>query len=314
MSSRREKKVLYAKRLSALFEEYDQIMFVGADNVGSHHMQQIRQKIRGSAVLLMGKNTMIRRVIRTGFMEKFGEIIPRLEGNVGLVFTHGSLSELRDSLLELRVGAPAKAGIIAPDTVIIPAGDTGLEPTQTASLQQLNIATRINKGQIMILNDHEIITKGDKVGASEAALLQKLNIKPFSYGLSCVAVYDHGAVYDADVLAITDDDIIAKFSAGVANLACISLQIGVPSLASIRHSLANGYKNVLSIALGTDCVFEQCAELKALLDDPEALAAAMAGASTGGSSGAAATGADETSKAEEEEEEEEEEGMFDMFG
>lgn len=313
MSSRREKKVEYAKRLTALFEEYDQIMFVGADNVGSHHMQQIRQKIRGSAVLLMGKNTMIRRVIRQGFMEKFGDVIPRLEGNVGLVFTHGSLSELRDSLLELRVGAPAKAGIIAPDDVTIPKGDTGLEPTQTASLQQLNIATRINKGQIMILNDTQIITKGLKVGASEAALLQKLNIKPFSYGLSCVAVYDHGSVYDADVLAIKDEDIIAKFAAGVANVACVSLQIGVPSLASIRHSLANGYKNVLSIALGTDCVFEQCAELKALLDDPEALAAAMAGASAAPAADAA-TGNDETSKAEEEEEEEEEEGMFDMFG
>jgi len=312
MSSRREKKVEYAKRLTALFEEYDQVMFVGADNVGSHHMQQIRQKIRGSAVLLMGKNTMIRRVIRQSFMEKFGEIIPRLEGNVGLVFTHGSLADLRESLLELRVGAPAKAGIIAPDDVTIPKGDTGLEPTQTASLQQLNIATRINKGQIMILNDTQIITKGMKVGASEAALLQKLNIKPFSYGLTCVCVYDHGSVYDADVLAITDDDIIGKFAAGVTNVACVSLQIGVPSLASIRHSLANGYKNVLSIALGTECVFEQCAELKALLDDPEALAAAMAGSAA---TSDAPAGADETSKAEEEEEEEEDdEGMFDMFG
>mmetsp|Transcript_111358 Transcript_111358/g.156335 ORF Transcript_111358/g.156335 Transcript_111358/m.156335 type:complete len:313 (-) Transcript_111358:55-993(-) len=312
MSSRREKKVEYAKRLTALFEEYDQVMFVGADNVGSHHMQQIRQKIRGSAVLLMGKNTMIRRVIRQSFMEKFGDIIPRLEGNVGLVFTHGSLADLRESLLELRVGAPAKAGIIAPDDVTIPKGDTGLEPTQTASLQQLNIATRINKGQIMILNDTQIITKGLKVGASEAALLQKLNIKPFSYGLTCVCVYDHGSVYDADVLAITDDDIIGKFAAGVTNVACVSLQIGVPSLASIRHSLANGYKNVLSIALGTECVFEQCAELKALLDDPEALAAAMAGSAA---TSDAPAGADETSKAEEEEEEEEDdEGMFDMFG
>mmetsp|Transcript_3331 Transcript_3331/g.11712 ORF Transcript_3331/g.11712 Transcript_3331/m.11712 type:complete len:313 (-) Transcript_3331:57-995(-) len=312
MSSRREKKVEYAKRLTALFEEYDQIMFVGADNVGSHHMQQIRQKIRGKAVLLMGKNTMIRRVIRMGFMEKFGEVIPRLEGNVGLVFTHGSLSELRDELLELRVGAPAKAGVIAPSDVVVPAGDTGLEPTQTASLQQLNIATRINKGQIMILNDAQIITKGNKVGASEAALLQKLNIKPFSYGLSCVAVYDHGSVYDADVLAITDDDIIAKFSQGVLNVACVSLQIGLPSVASIRHSLANAYKNVLSIALATELEFEQCKELKALLNDPEALAAAMAAGS--GAAPAAETGADETSKAEEEEEEEEEEGMFDMFG
>ena len=32
-------------------------------------------------------------------------------------------------------------------------------------------------------NDVALITEGDKVGASEAALLNMLNISPFSYGL-----------------------------------------------------------------------------------------------------------------------------------
>lgn len=310
--SRRDKKVVYAKRLHALLEEYNQIMLVGADNVGSHHMQQIRMKVRGEAVILMGKNTMIRRVIRADFFEKFGNLLPFLEGNVGLVFTHSSLPDLRTSLLEMRVGAPAKAGALAPCDVTLPAGDTGLEPTQTATLQQIGIATRINKGQIMILNATKIITEGDKVGASEAALLVKLGIKPFSYGLTCKTVFDNGSVYSADALAITDEDIIAKFNVGVFNLACVSLQIGLPTVASIRHSLSKAYQNVLKIALGTELTFKQCEELKALLDDPEALAAALAGASAAAPEDA---GENSTSKVEEEEEEEEdEEGMFDMFG
>merc|ERR1711936_906418 len=125
-------------------------------------MQSIRASIRGKGVLLMGKNTMIRRVIRTEY-KKFEPLLGVLEGNVGLLFTDSDLSELRD--------------------VIIPAGDTGLEPTQTAFLQALNIATRINKGQIAIQNDILLLTEGEKVGASQATLLQKLKIKPFSYGL-----------------------------------------------------------------------------------------------------------------------------------
>ena len=37
---------------------------MGADNVGSKQMQQIRMSLRGKAVVLMGKNTMMRKAIR----------------------------------------------------------------------------------------------------------------------------------------------------------------------------------------------------------------------------------------------------------
>ena len=51
------------------------------------------------------------------------------------------------------------------------------------ALQALNIPTKINKGSVEIVSDVKLITAGDKVGASEATLLAKLGIKPFSYGL-----------------------------------------------------------------------------------------------------------------------------------
>jgi large subunit ribosomal protein LP0 len=42
----------------------------------------------------------------------------------------------------------------------------------------------ISRGQIEIINDVQLVAKGEKVGTSEATLLQKLGIKPFTYGLS----------------------------------------------------------------------------------------------------------------------------------
>merc|ERR1712233_18844 len=182
---------------------------VGADNVGSSHMQKIRASIRGKGVLLMGKNTMIRRVIRNEY-KKFEPLLNILEGNVGLLFTASDLTELRDIILEQKVAAPAKAGAIAPVTVTIPAGDTGLEPTQTAFLQALNIATRINKGQIAIQNDVLLVSEGEKVGASQATLLQKLKIKPFSYGLVLRSIYEDGYLYGAQVLNINMEGISKK--------------------------------------------------------------------------------------------------------
>lgn len=45
------------------------------------------------------------------------------------------------------------------------------------------------------------------------------------------------------------------FSQGVRNVASVCLQIGYPTIASIPHSIINGYKRVLAIAVETDYSF-----------------------------------------------------------
>lgn len=123
-----------------------------------------------------------------------------------------------------------------------------------------------------------LIKKGDKVGASEATLLNMLNISPFSYGLTLRQVYDSGAIFSPDILDIKPDDLRAKFMDGVKNIAAISLQIGYPTVASAPHSIANGFKNLLAIAAVTDIEFEQAKTLKEYLKDPSKFAAAAASA------------------------------------
>lgn len=94
-----------------------------------------------------------------------------------------------------------------------------------------------------------------QVGASEAALLGKLGVKPFKYGLEVLKVYENGSLFDVAVLDITDDDLVGAVSAGLANIAALSLAVDYPTLASIPHSVINGYKNVLAIAIETDYSF-----------------------------------------------------------
>jgi len=202
----------------------------------------------------MGKNTMIRKAIRGQAQNNamLENILPHVWGNVGFIFTKGDLNEIKTVVVEHRVAAPAKAGAIAPTKVIVPAGNTGMEPTQTSFLQALNIASKITKGQIEIINDVNLIEEGAKIGTSEATLLAKLGIKPFSYGLVPVSVYDNGAVYEPKILELTDSDILAKFHRGVRNVACVSLAIGYPTIASVPHSIARGFKNVLAISLAID--------------------------------------------------------------
>jgi len=303
----------YFLKLIQLLDEYPKCFIVGVDNVGSKQMQQIRQSLRADAVLLMGKNTMIRKAIR-GHLETnpaLEKILPHIKGNVGFVFTNGELVDVRDKILENKVKAPARAGALAPLDVKIPPQNTGLGPEKTSFFQALSIPTKISKGTIEILNEIHLIKKDDRVGASEATLLNMLNISPFTYGLKIRQVYDSGTVFDPEVLDITPDDLRSKFLEGVRNIAAISLTIGYPTLASAPHSIVNGLKNLIAIAVETDINFKAAERTKEYLKDPSKFASAAPAAS------AAAAPAKQEAKKEKEPEPEEEEdddmgfGLFD---
>jgi len=298
----------YFTKLVQLLDEYPKCFMVEADNVGSKQMQQIRMSLRGHAVVLMGKNTMMRKAIRghLGQNPKLEQLLPHIVGNVGFVFTKEELIDVRDMLLENKVKAPARAGAIAPLDVTVPAQNTGLGPEKTSFFQALNIPTKITKGTIEIIADVKLIKEGDKVGMSDSTLLNMLGISPFTYGLVVRKVYDSGTVFDPQILDITDDDLKARFMLGVKNVAALSLKIGYPNIASVPHSIVNGMKNCMALAAVTDITFKEAAMMKEYLADPSKFAAVAA---------APAAGAVEEKKEEKVEEPEEESEDDDMgFG
>jgi len=303
-------KANYFTKITRLFDEYSRCFIVGADNVGSKRMQEIRMALRGNAEVLMGKNTMMRKAIR-GHLENnpaLEKLLPHIVQNIGFVFTNDDLVDIRDKLLENKKRAPARAGAIAPLPVIIPAQNTGLGPEKTSFFQALQIPTKISRGTIEIVNDVQLLKEGDKVGASEATLLNMLNISPFTYGLVVQQVYDQGTVFSPKVLDITDDDLLVTFQSGLANVAAVSLAIGYPTVASVPHSVVNGFKNLLAIAAVTDVTFKEAATLKEFLADPSKFAAVAAAAAP-----AAAEAAPAAAKEEEPEEESDDDMGFGLF-
>ncbi|CAD5184144.1 unnamed protein product [Musa acuminata subsp. malaccensis] len=205
--SKAEKKVVYDKKLCALLDEYSKVLIAGADNTRN-------------------KNSL--------------NLLPLLVGNVGLIFTKGDLKEVSEEVAKYKVGAPARVGLVAPIDVVVPPGNTGLDPSQTSFFQVLNIPTKINKGTVEIITPVELIRKGDKVGSSEAALLAKLGIRPFSYGLVILSVYDNGSVFSPELPVM----------------------------------FINAYKNVLAVAIATEYTFPQAEKVKEYLKDPSKFAVA----------------------------------------
>lgn len=304
-----EKKVEYFTKLRALLNEYKSIFIVGVDNVSSQQMHEVRKTLRGEAVVLMGKNTMVRRAFR-GFLSEVPEIekvLPFVKGNVGFIFTNADLNKIREVILSNRVLAPARAGAVAPKDVWVPAGNTGMEPGKTSFFQALNVPTKIARGTIEITSDIQVVEAGGKVGASEATLLNMLNISPFTYGLTVEQVYDNGQIFSPSILDITDEQLLSHFLSAIKTITTISLAASYPTLPSVGHSIINHYKNILALSIATEYTFEGSEAIKDRLANPEAYAAAAPVAAAAG--GSEAPAAEDEAPAAEEEESDEDMGM-----
>lgn len=292
-----EDKKKYATKLHKFIGEYKCIFLVNCDNVGSTQMQKIRMDLRGNkggpqAEILFGKNTTIRKCMRDFVAKNEGHpieaLIEHVIGNVGLVFTNSEQVKVRDIILANKVPAPARIGGIAPIDVFVEPGSTGCDPGQTSFFQALGVSTKINKGMIDIISRLHLIKMGTKVTDSQAALCIKLNIRPFQYGLKIVSVYEAGSVFDVEVLDITEDTLATRFISGVSAFAAISLGLGLPSKATVVHSLNGAYKAILAIGLETGTSFPRLVAFEEALKNPGAFASA---APAGGAAPAAAAAA-----------------------
>jgi len=269
----------------------------------------------------MGKNTICRKAIREHQESNpsLEALLPFVRGNIGFVFTNDDLNAVRKIILENKVPAAAKQGSLAPIDVFVPPGPTGLDPGQTAFFQALNISTKIARGSIEIINQVHLIKAGEKVTASHVALLSKLNINPFFYGIKVAHVFEGGSVYSADVLDLTKEDLFAKFFSGVRKIAALSLSIGYPTVASAPHILGGAFRKLLYIGAAAGYEFK---EAKAFMEAGPAPATESKGADKPAKGGAEpkAEAGKKGGKPKEKEPEPEPEpeddggGMADLFG
>jgi large subunit ribosomal protein LP0 len=312
------KKQEYFDKLVDLCVNTPKALIVGVDHVASKQMQDIRMQLRGKAVVLMGKNTMIRKALSLGHEQHpdagLDNLRAAMKGNLGFIFaTNCELDDIRTVLDQNTKTSAAKSGQVSMVNLDLPSGPTGMDPSQTSFFQTLNIATKIVKGQIELISNFQILKEGEKVSASAAVLLTKLSIQPFSYKMEVDQVFQNGSVFPAAVLDISDSVLITKFLAGVNNMAAFSRELGIPTEAALPHAFGNAFKNVAALIADVSFTFKEVEEVKKFLDDPTAYAAAnpVAAAPSGGGGGGAAPAA---AKKEAVVEEEEEDMDFDLFG
>jgi len=264
-------------------EAYESVGVVDVQGIPSRQLQEMRAELHGSAELRLSRNTLLERAldqVDEGF-EALGEY---LSGHVGLIGTNDNPFGLFRQLEASKTPAPISAGEVAPNDIVIPEGDTGMDPGPfVGDLQNVGAAARIDEGSIKVLEESTVAEAGDVVDADLANVLSELGIEPKEVGLDLRAVYADGVLFEADELEIDVEEYRADVEAAAAAGRNLAVNAAIPTAASMPALLAKAsgagkslgvQASIESPGLMDDLVSTADAQVRALaaqIEDTEAL-------------------------------------------
>jgi large subunit ribosomal protein L10 len=209
--------------------EFSLIGLVDMYGIPASQVQQIRRNLRGTAMIKMTRNTLIKHA----FEEIGGDtaaVSKYISGHSALIFTNENPFKLFKTLEKTKTKMAAKAGEIAPEDVIVEKGPTSFKPGPiVGELQQAGIPAAIEAGKVKIRETKTVVKKGQAFTAKQAEILAKLDIKPMDVGLALQVAYYEGSMYEPSVLAIDETAILAQIALAGRQAFNLSLNAAIPT-------------------------------------------------------------------------------------
>src|SRR3989475_12018877 len=149
-----------------LLEKYPVIAAADLTKVRSSQIHELRKRLRDRVTMLVTKNNLLRKSVELSDHEgsKLGEFVKDLQGSNILLFTDTNPFSLIILLEKSKVRVPAKAGDVATNEIMVPAGNTGLPPGPVISeFGEIKVQTRIEGGSIWVARDSVVARRGDLI-------------------------------------------------------------------------------------------------------------------------------------------------------
>src|SRR5438094_951711 len=200
-----EWKKVAVQELQHLLEKYPVIAAADLTKVRSSQIHELRKRLRDRVTMLVTKNNLLRKSVELSDHEgsKLGEFVKDLQGSNILLFTDTNPFSLIILLEKSKVRVPAKAGDVATNEIMVPAGNTGLPPGPVISeFGEIKVQTRIEGGSIWVARDSVVARRGDLITPKMASVLSKLGLKPMEAGLTLSTAYDNGTILRSDDLVL----------------------------------------------------------------------------------------------------------------
>jgi large subunit ribosomal protein L10 len=293
--------------LVEFIDSYESVGVVGVAGIPSRQLQEMRRGLHGQAEVRVSRNTLVQRALDeagSGYEQLTGLV----EGQVALIGTDDNPFGLYKELEASKTPAPINAGEVAPNDIVIPEGDTGIDPGPfVGELQQVGASARIMDGSIKVTEDSTVLEAGEEVSPELANVLGELGIEPKEVGLDLRGVYSEGVLFEPEELAIDVDEYRADVQAAAAAARNLSINAAYPTAATAGALVAKAAGEAKAVGLFAaiedeslmpDLVARADAQLRSLaaqIDDEEALPEELRGVEAP----AADAGADDSSTTDE---------------
>ena len=269
--------------LVGTIESYESIGVVAIAGIPSRQLQDMRRELYGTAELRVSRNTLLTRALEE-VEEGIGDLTGFVSGQVGLIGTDDNPFGLFKQLEASKTPAPINAGEVAPNDIVIPEGDTGVDPGPfVGELQQVGADARIQEGSIQVMSDSTVLEAGEEVSADLANVLSELGIEPKEVGLDLRGVVSDGVLFEPEELAIDVDEYRADIETAAARGRNLSINAEYPTAATAGTMLSTAAAEARTLAIeaaigspdvAEDLVARADSRLRALaaaIDDEEAL-------------------------------------------
>ncbi len=246
----REWKKKDVKELTELLEEKPVIGITSMYKIPGPQLQDMRKDLHGKADIRMSRKTLMMRAIEEADRNGIDKLKDKLEGEAAFVFTDMNPFKLYSYLKENKSSAPAKAGDIAPNDIVIKEGGTGIDPGPAiGKLQNAGLKTSIDDGEIKIVKESKVVEQGETISKEVAGALKMLGMEPMEIGLSLKVVWEDGNVFNPDDLDIDVDEYKEDIKLSYQRALNLSINAGYVTEENIKLLISKAWSESKALAL-----------------------------------------------------------------
>jgi large subunit ribosomal protein L10 len=245
------------KTLVSLIDSYPVVGLVDVEGLKARQLQHIRNDLREKILIRVSKNTLLTIALKKS-KKNLQELASRLESGASLICSNTDPFQLNMLLEKGRTQASARPGDIAPEDIVISAGDTGFPPGPlVGELQRAGVPARIEKGTIMVQKDCTFVKAGEQISEKQAEILRKLGIEPMTVGLEMLGVFENDMVFDPSVLHIDVEHYESRMKTAFREAFNLGIEAGIMVTETITPLLQKAVRHSQSLALEAGIVSEK---------------------------------------------------------
>ena len=267
------KKAAVIDRVNELARKYPVLAVTSLSKVRATQLMAVRKALRGHAEVFVVKNKLAILGLKKAGIKNSEQLLSHLTGQNALIFSAYDPFKLFLTLDRNKVYLPARAGDVAPEDIMVPAGNTGLAAGPVLSeFREAGIQTKIEGGSIWVNKDSVAVKKGATISPKLSSLLSKLNIKPIKAGLTIALAYESGLIYAGELVAIDLEKYRQSLLEAFSSSRGLAIVIGYMTPETAPLIIGKAYREAVALAVEAGYITPETAPRILAMAEAEAAA------------------------------------------